>query len=140
MTIAYIRPINPPGELQLVEIIGLSPGSPPPRPQPQPPGGNWSPIHPEHPIANPWPPYVDVSPPLPQPEPPDPGEPPVIPSGPPVAGQLPQSEIGGWMYCYNPQYQVWLWAWTGPVQAATPPAITKPGSPQPKPPQPVQPA
>ncbi len=36
MPIAYIRPINPPGAPALVEIIALSPGSPPDRPHPGP--------------------------------------------------------------------------------------------------------
>jgi hypothetical protein len=43
MPLAYIRPMNPPGELLLVEIIPLSPGTPPERPQPQPPLGIWGP-------------------------------------------------------------------------------------------------
>jgi hypothetical protein len=41
--------------------VGPMPGGP----GAQPP--NWSPIHPSHPIANPWPPYVDAGPPGPQP-------------------------------------------------------------------------
>jgi hypothetical protein len=68
MPIAYIRPINPPGALALVEIIALSPGSPPdrPHPGPTPPGPvdpGWSPPwaqvpdpdrpHPSHPIVLP---------------------------------------------------------------------------------------
>jgi hypothetical protein len=46
MPLAYIRPINPPGELALVEIISLSPGTPPGRPHPEPPLGIWGPTDP----------------------------------------------------------------------------------------------
>jgi len=75
---------------------GPGPGSGPP---------NWSPIHPSHPIANPWPPYVDAGPPGPQPRPPSwspvhPSHPianpwpPYVDAGPP--GPQPPPGLGIW--------------------------------------------
>ena len=74
------------------------------------PGGppNWSPIHPSHPIANPWPPYVDAGPPGPQPPFPRPPSwspvhpshpianpwPPYVDAGPP--GPQPPPGLGIW--------------------------------------------
>jgi hypothetical protein len=90
---------------------GMGPGVKPQPPWPQPPGGgggppNWSPIHPEHPIANPFPPYVDIGGPGPQP--PFPSRPPQPPG---VPGQLPGSDPGGsgWVWAYVPGYG-WMWA------------------------------
>jgi hypothetical protein len=68
------------------------------------PGGgtrppNWSPIHPEHPIANPFPPYVDIGGPGPQP--PWPTEPPPV--------KPPEQEDGHWVWAWSPQLNRWVW-------------------------------
>jgi len=71
MPIAYIRPLNPAGPLQLVEIIPITPTDDvPPRPSPQPPLIIWGPDDPRpgNPIQ--LPPWVG------KPQPPLPGQPP----------------------------------------------------------------
>jgi hypothetical protein len=77
----------------------VDPGYSPPWAQ-VPPGGvkppSWRPEHPEHPIANPWPPYVDANPPQPQP--------PIDPTQPP-----PNLDSGHWVWAWSPQQGRWLW-------------------------------
>ncbi len=77
MPIAIIRPINPPGEQALVEIITIGPASPPerPHPGPTPPG----PVDPGY-----SPPWAQV----PDPDRPHPSHPIVLP-GDPGWGEIP---------------------------------------------------
>ena len=64
---------------------------------PTPPGGgappNWRPEHPEHPIANPFPPYVDAGPPIQPPTEPPPTQPPPMNQG-----------NMQWVWCGPPTY------------------------------------
>lgn len=109
MPIAYIRPINPAGPLLLVEIIALSPGSPPerPHPGPTPPG----PVDPGY-----SPPWAQV---------PEPGVPPspgpgvnaiVIPAPPPAEGQPAPTPPAG-MPPDSKQVLIWYGPGTLPAMA-----------------------
>ena len=133
------------------------------------PGGppNWSPIHPSHPIANPWPPYVDAGPPGPQPpfpRPPSwspvhpshpianpwppyvdagpPGPQPPFPSRPPAQGGMP-----GQLPSSDPSGSGWVWAYVPGYgwmwcQVPQPPSTTPPpstGIEDPAPAHPIQP-
>jgi hypothetical protein len=53
MSYAAVRTLEPLGPYVMVEIVGITPGSPPPRPHPEPPLGIWGPTDPRptHPIA-----------------------------------------------------------------------------------------
>lgn len=122
MSLAYIRPINPPGELSLVEIITLSPGDPPPRPHPEPPLGIWGPTDPRPtlPIAG-WDPGTGTWPKPPQPpgggsggsvaivKPAPPSDPPATP---------PEGSPTGTV-----QMVVWFGPGTIPVKAWIPPYV-----------------
>lgn len=138
MGTAYIRTLQPVGEYQLVEIIELGAGSPPPRPLPQPPLGIWGPTdpRPSHPIAG-IPGFPGYTPPLPGgPGTPTPGPgegmtavvvplPPSDPPATPPAG----------MPAGSSQVLIWLGpgttpakAWMEPYAAQHPTAPATPGS------------
>jgi hypothetical protein len=169
MSIITVRP----GETVTVVGIGPGPVDPgyfPPGVGPGQPGGppNWSPIHPSHPIANPWPPYVDAGPPGPQP--PWPGSPPnwspIHPSHPianpwppyvdagppgpqpPTGSRPPQGGMPGQLPGSDPGGSGWVWAYVPGygwmwAQVPQPPSSTTPppstGIEDPAPAHPIQP-
>jgi hypothetical protein len=82
-------PVDPGYSPPWAQVPGGGGGSPP----------NWSPIHPSHPIANPFPPYVDIGGPGPQP--PWPTEPPPV--------KPPEQDSGNWVWAWSPQLNRWVW-------------------------------